>query len=47
MLMKAMSSLLSEQSSKESLLGFINSLDEFQNYSITVLEKPFEVHLQV
>ena len=45
--MKIMSNILADQSSKESTLGFINTLEEFHNHSVAVLEKPYEVHLQV
>ena len=44
--MRSMSSLLSEETSRESLAGFILTLEEFHNYSVSVLEKPYEVHLQ-
>ena len=46
-LMRVMSSMLSEASGRASLSGFIQTLEEFHNYSVAVLEKPFEVNLQV
>jgi hypothetical protein len=42
-----MSSMLSEATGRESLSGFIQILEEFHNYSVSVLEKPYEVNLQV
>jgi hypothetical protein len=46
-MVRNLSSVLSEETSRESLIGFIRTLEEFHNYSVAILQKPYEVHLQV
>ena len=45
--MRSLSNMLSEETSRKSLIGFIQTLEEFHNYSVAVLDKPYEVHHQV